>query len=86
MNNVIWIPETLLNAFPKSEDREGNYKHEYSKRLMEIYNNERGCSSETPDDFRQLARFNREDYSDSAELTWMAEVLEKAADLVEELV
>ena len=82
----VWIPETLLDAFPKSEDREANYKHEYALRLMEIYNNEHGCSSETPDDFRQLARFNREDYADSAELTWMAEVLEKAADLVEELV
>ena len=79
----IWIPETLLDTFPKSEDREANYKHEYAKRLMEIYNNERGCSPETPDDFRQLARFNREDYADSAELTWMAEVLESAADLVE---
>ena len=85
MNNVIWIPETLLNAFPKSEDRDANYKHETAVRLMEIYNNENGCSAETPDDFRQIARFNREDYGDCPEAVWTAEVMERAADMVEEL-
>lgn len=91
----LWIPNSLWSVyFPKAEDEAGSKKHEFAFELEKKYNDPLTSWNETPEDFREYAEDRRNEYNDAIaedgseypELLWEAEVLEKAAELLESVI
>lgn len=80
-----------ITWFPKSETREGSYKHEYAKRLAERYREHRDAyTTEKAEFFLECAAEDRDEYADGIQegqpeedmipCLWEAEVKEKLAE------